>query len=80
MTVPTRAPLRMRIAVKSLATSAITKIAPIARPGLQSGMMTCHRIWSPEAPLSFAASIRSRLIRAMTLKSGAIMKSVNIWM
>ena len=64
---------------KSPITSAITKIEPSAIPVFESGITTVVRMRRPLAPPSRAASSSARSMRAIELKIGTIMNSVNRW-
>jgi len=69
-------PLISRTVTKSPMTMVMTKIEPMAMPGLLSGRMTFHSVCQPEAPPSRAASSRLRSMRTIELKIGTTMNSV----
>ncbi len=64
---------------KSPITSVMTKIEPSAMPVFDSGSTISVRIRQRPAPASYAASSKLRSMRAMELKIGTTMKSVNKW-
>jgi hypothetical protein len=76
-TLPLWPPLMILITKKSPMVSAITKIEPSAIPVRDSGITMLVRIRRPLAPPSRAASMSAGSIRAMELKIGTIMNSVN---
>src|SRR5690242_9586533 len=62
---------------KSPMTSVMTKIEPSAIPVLDSGTTMSQMMRQPLLPPSRAASMSERSMRAMELKIGTIMNSVN---
>jgi hypothetical protein len=68
-----------RTTKKSPMVSAITKIEPSAIPVLDRGITIVVRICQAAAPPSRAASMIAGSMRAMELKIGTIMNSVNRW-
>ena len=63
--------------MKSPIANVSTKMVPIMMPGLASRMLTSHRIYTPVAPPSRAASISDLSIRNMVFRIGTIMKNVS---
>ena len=76
---PDRPPLITVTTKKSPITSVTTNSAPSAMPVLHSGSTTFHTTPQRVAPASTAASSSDLSMRAMELKIGTIMNSVNRW-
>ena len=61
---------------KSPITRVITKMVPMAMPGLHSGRITCQTVRHVPAPASYAASMTDGSMRIIELKIGTTMNSV----